>query len=123
MIAVDRMKEFAFPLSDQPNKSMTLMSWFVVRYVVAGLLLQVVASIVDAVSLLKGTGSNNKEATLVMHSTEISILCIIIIYFIVICSACVFRIRLGANLSFPTAGLSTPHLTLLCEPFADQAWG
>lgn len=125
MVAIDRMKEFAFPPS-RPEINIVSMSRWVVRSVVAGVLLELGASVADAVSLFN-SGGKDKKALLVVNSTEIIILCLIIVSFIIICSACIFRIRLVANCSHSTAHLCTPcssaHLTLLRETFVDQPLG
>jgi len=103
MFAIDRMKEFAFPPS-RPEINIVLMSRWVVRSVVAGVLLELGASVADAVSLFN-SGGQDKKALLVANSTDIIILCFIIVSFIFVCIACIFRIRLVPNCSHSTAQL------------------
>jgi hypothetical protein len=108
MFAIDRMKEFAFPPS-RPKINIVVVSRWVVRSVVAGVLLELGASVADAVSLFD-SGGQDKTALLVANSTEITLLSLIIVSFILICLACLFRIRLVANCAHSTA-----HLCLLAH--------
>jgi hypothetical protein len=108
MFAIDRMKDFAFPPS-RPKINIGFMSRWLVRFVVAGVLLELCASVADAVSLFD-SGGQDKKALLAANSTEIIILCFIIVSFIFICIACIFRIRLVPNFSHSTA-----HLCLLAH--------
>jgi hypothetical protein len=107
MVAIDRMKEFAFPPS-RPEINIVSMSRWVVRSVVAGVLLELGASVADAVSLFNSRGQD-KKALLVVNSTEIIILCLIIVSFIFICSACIFRIRLLIALIPPPTSVLLAH--------------